>query len=91
MKIEFGKRYINARGAVVKIISDTIDSPFYDYKGCNGLSYTKSGRFSRIVITQADLICEVDDRLYKLYLTYQITKNDFLLEHITLWSTNENK
>jgi len=86
MKIELGKRYINAGGTVVKIISDIVDSPFYDYEGCNGLSYTKKGRFSRIYITQSDLICEVNDRLYELYLTEQISKKYFLLEHINLWS-----
>ena len=93
MKIEVGKSYINAKGAVVKIEFEQIDI-LYPYV-CRYYSYAEDGR--RIIGQESpqDLICEVVPEIAELYFINptiprnSITQREFIKRHIEYWTENE--
>lgn len=85
MKIEVGKRYINARGDIVEvlILHNTVTYP-YNYRQ---YSYTEYGK--RIIgrDTPDDLICEVVPEIYETYKSGEYDSyKDFLIAHYEYYS-----
>ena len=87
MKIEADKSYINARGDIVKILDQQLDT-VYPYI-CEDYSYTPQG--IRIIRESSpyDLICEVVPYLYEQYICGHISQREFIDNHIKHWTKNE--
>ena len=83
MKIEVGKRYINAEGDVVKIARE-YPLTFYMY-ACREYTYSVRGR--RIIGQESpqDLICEVVPELHQDLINSIITQKEFIERHIKHW------
>lgn len=85
MKIEVGKRYINARGNIVEVLKQhsTVTYPFT----CRQYSYTRQGE--RIIgqETPDDLICEVVPEIYETYKSgWYVSYKAFLIVHYEYYS-----
>lgn len=85
MKIEVGKKYINASGKIVKI-ADEIKGINYPMRDSNINGYTKDGKYKIIDIHKCDLICEVNEDIYTAFKQDLITKEEFLNKHFELYS-----
>lgn len=86
MRIEVGKKYINAIGDIAEIITyDKVSS--YPYGDNQGIDYTISGNIWRSKKPhEKDLICEVNEDLYTAYEQDLITEYEFLNKHFELYS-----
>ena len=83
MKIEVGKKYIDARGEVIEIVHDD-ESENYPLRSEEEY-YQRNGSFQSIQDIR-DLICEVIEDLYLSYKQDSITKHEFLNHHFELYS-----
>ena len=88
VKIEVGKKYINAEGDVVRVIK-LWSNMTYPYT-CRGYSYTAYGQ--RVIGQESpqDLSCEVVPEIYEAYtLGYILSQKEFIEKHIKYWTENE--
>lgn len=87
MKIEVGKRYINASGDVIKVLKQhsTVTYPYT----CEQHSYTEYGKRTRGQETPYDLICEVVPYFHEQYICGYISQREFIEKHIKHWTENE--
>ena len=83
MKIEVGKKYINAKGLIISIIHKE-ESGNYTYY-CSTSSYLANGRYDRVYPSGKDLICEVVPEIYQTLINGWITQKQFLEKHIEHW------
>ena len=92
MKIEVGKKYINAEGEVTKIINNNgVNHPFiFIGEGLTSnfyASYSEDGKNKwNLEDWEFDLICLVDEPLYEQYQQGLITKKQFIQKHIELYT-----
>ena len=87
MKIEVGKRYINANGQIIEIVKfNNNENLIYSYGDTKEEFYTNNGMYSFINQTKKDLICEVNEDIYTAYKQDLITKKEFLNKHFELYS-----
>jgi hypothetical protein len=85
MEIEKHKYYINAGGDIVFIKYHFRNSLYYPF-GDGNIVYSKSGRYDIAKETKSDLICEVNPELLTMFNNNVITKKQFILEHINLYT-----
>lgn len=86
MKIEVGKKYINAEGDIIQIVgidSNQGDYKFLDEDDCH---YLESGGFNKHNEETFDLICLINEPLYEQYQQGLITKKQFIQKHIELYT-----
>lgn len=90
MKIELGKRYINANGELIIITSKQNDStyPFIDE---DEKTYTKEGLEFKYKNNQNDLICEVIPSIYNIYINEKINLKQFIELHIEYYEREIKK
>lgn len=92
MKIEVGKKYINAEGEVIKIINNNeVNHPFILIgEGLTSnfyASYSEEGKNKwDLEDWEFDLICLVDETLYEQYQQSLLTKKQFIQKHIELYT-----
>lgn len=86
MKIEVGKKYINAEGGIVEIIGIESEETDYKFIGDNNFHYLETGRFYEKNEVPFDLICLVNEPLYEQYQQGLITKKQFIQKHIELYT-----
>jgi len=86
MKIEVGKKYINAIGDITKIVTYDRNSN-YPYDDSESNCYVESGNiWKNKTPHDKDLICEVNEDLYTAYKQDLITEYEFLNKHFELYS-----
>lgn len=83
MRIEVGKKYINASGAVDCIIGMNNFPKFYEGKIKD---YNENGKIDTYEVLPEDLICEVNEDIYTAYKQDLITKKEFLNKHFEIYS-----
>lgn len=86
MKIEVGKKYINAEGRIINIVGINNNEDDYKFVGHDNYNYLESGRFFKHRTDTFDLICLVDETLYEQYQQNLITKKKFIQKHIELYT-----
>lgn len=84
MKIEVGKKYINADGLVVFIINK-VEGNKYPYESVDS-SYSQDGSYIYEEICGQDLICEVVLKLHQALINGEMTPKQFIEKHIEHWS-----
>ena len=82
MKIQIGKKYIDAYGNIVKIVRESEDID-YDFVDDKCIYFTKDGYYyySDKRKSKYDLICEIDESILKEYKNKIISKYEFILQH----------
>lgn len=85
MKIEVGKKYINANGEVVTIIEEDKESIDYCICDINLNWYANDGIYQIGEESKYDLICEVNKDIYTAFKQDLITKKEFLNKHFELY------
>lgn len=85
MKIELGKRYINASGELIIITSKQNDST-YSFIDKNGKTYTKEGLEFKYKNDKNDLICEIVQSIYALYKSGIIDLKELIKQHIEYYT-----
>lgn len=83
MKIEVGKRYIDGQGSIIHIVEKGDFDIFIDSEVT---TYYENGRFYSDIEYKYDLICEVVPNILQKYESGDITKKQFIKEHIRYWS-----
>jgi hypothetical protein len=81
MKIKVGKRYIDGRGNIFEIVQENPEWKKFPFRADNGNTYNENGHYSYSTPDPRDLICEVNEVLYYLYIYKRIDKYQFLLRH----------
>lgn len=88
MKIEVGKKYIDASGDIINIVRESEDVN-YDFVDDKCIYFTKDGYFySHKTIDEYDLICEVDYFILHKYENKIIDKYEFLMKHYIIYGGN---
>lgn len=82
MRIEIGKKYIDASGDIVKIVRESEDIN-YEFVDDKCVYFTKDGYYySSKTTSEYDLICEVDDSIMLIY------NYEFILAHYIKYGGN---
>ena len=87
MKIEVGKKYINANGLIVSI-TNKVEGNKYPYESVVS-SYAQDGIYTYEKICGQDLICEVVPELHQDLINGIIIQREFIKKHIEYWTENE--
>lgn len=86
MRIEVGKKYIDAQSDIVTIVSKYPFEGIETFEDSATGKYTIEGYFKGDINHNFNLICEVNEDIYTTYKQDLITKKEFLNKHFELYS-----